>query len=165
MLNKVQIIGRVGADPEIRYTADGKALSSARVAVTETWKDRDGKNHEHTEWFRVKFFGKLAEIVGEYVKKGRLVYIEGSLRTEKWQDKDGNDRYTTEVRADQMKMLGKRESDDDGNNEAGRGGRDSGNQQRTARRDANFAKRDDKQAPPRTGPTGEGGGFDDDIPF
>ncbi len=169
MLNKVQIIGRLGADPEVRYTAEGKAMARARIAVSETWKDKDGKSHEHTEWFTIKFFGKLAEIVGEYVKKGRLVYIEGSLRTEKWKDKEGNDRYTTEVRADVMKILGKRESDDDANDESGRGGRDSGNQRRTNRRDANFAKRDDRQAPPRTGPSASeagGDGFDDDdIPF
>lgn len=165
MLNKVQIIGRVGADPEIRYTAEGTAMGRLRVAATETWKTKDGTNGEHTEWFTVKVFGKLAEIAGDYIRKGRLVYVEGSMRTEKWKDKDGKDRYDTSVRADVIRMLGRRESDDDGNNEVGRGGRDSGNQARTQRRDEKFDKREDRLAPPRTGPQTGDDLDDDDIPF
>jgi single-strand DNA-binding protein len=107
-INKVILIGNLGADPETRYTASNDAVTNIRIATTETWKDKSGEKQERTEWHNVVFFGKLAEIAGEYLKKGRQVYVEGSLRTRKWQDKNGQDRYTTEVVASDMKMLGSR---------------------------------------------------------
>jgi single-strand DNA-binding protein len=109
-VNKVILIGNLGRDPETRYTADGAAITNITLATTDTWKDKaTGEKKEQTEWHRVAFFGRLAEIAGEYLKKGRQVYVEGRLRTRKWQDKDGQDRYTTEVIADTMQMLGSRE--------------------------------------------------------
>jgi single-strand DNA-binding protein len=109
-VNKVIIVGNLGADPETRYLPSGEAVANIRVATTETWKDKQsGEKKEATEWHRISFFGRLAEIAGEYLKKGSQVYVEGSLRTRKWQDKDGQDRYTTEIRGDVMKMLGRRE--------------------------------------------------------
>ena len=109
-VNKVIIVGNLGADPETRYLPSGEAVANIRVATTETWKDKQsGEKKEATEWHRIAFFGRLAEIAGEYLKKGSQVYVEGSLRTRKWQDKDGQDRYTTEIRGDTMKMLGRRE--------------------------------------------------------
>ena len=108
-VNKVILVGNLGADPETRYTAGGSAITTIRVATTESWRDKQtGENQERTEWHRVKFFGRLAEIAGEYLRKGRQVYIEGSLRTDKWQDQSGQDRYTTEVIASEMQMLGGR---------------------------------------------------------
>jgi len=110
-VNKVILIGHLGADPEVRYAPSGDAVCNIRMATTETWKDKvTGEKKEATEWHRITFFGRLAEIAGQYLKKGSQVYIEGSLRTRKWQDKDGQDRYTTEIRADEMKMLGSRPS-------------------------------------------------------
>jgi single-strand DNA-binding protein len=109
-VNKVILIGNLGADPETRYLPSGDAICNIRLATTDSWKDKaSGEKKELTEWHRVAFFGKLAEIAGQYLKKGSQVYVEGSLRTRKWQDKDGNDRYTTEIRADTMQMLGRRE--------------------------------------------------------
>lgn len=106
-VNKWIGIGNLGKDPETRYTPSGEAVCNITVACSESWKDKQtGEKKELTEWVRVGFFGKLAEIAGQYLKKGSQVYIEGSLRTRKWQDKDGQDRYTTEIRADVMKMLG-----------------------------------------------------------
>ena len=97
-LNKVTLIGNLGKDPEIRYTTDGKAIANITVATNESWKDKNtGEKQEKTEWHRVSFFGRLAEVVGEYLRKGSKVYIEGSLQPRKWQDKEGQDRYTTEV--------------------------------------------------------------------
>jgi single-strand DNA-binding protein len=108
-VNKVILIGNLGADPETRYLPSGEAVTNVRIATTDRWKDRQtGEMKEATEWHRVAFFGRLAEIAGEYLKKGSQVYVEGSLRTRKWQDKDGQDRYTTEIRADVMQMLGPR---------------------------------------------------------
>ncbi len=109
-VNKVILVGNLGADPETRYAPSGDAICNIRIATTDTWKDKaTGEKKEATEWHRVAFFGRLAEIAGQYLKKGSQVYIEGSLRTRKWQDKDGQDRYTTEIRADEMKMLGSRQ--------------------------------------------------------
>jgi single-strand DNA-binding protein len=109
-VNKVIIVGNLGADPETRFLPSGEAVANIRVATTETWKDKQsGEKKEATEWHRIAFFGRLAEIAGEYLKKGSQVYVEGSLRTRKWQDKEGQDRYTTEIRGDVMKMLGRRE--------------------------------------------------------
>jgi len=103
MLNKVQLIGFLGGDPEVRYTNDSEAIARVNVATSESWK-KDGEKHEKTEWHRVVFFGKLAEIVREYLKKGSLVYVEGRIQTRSW-DKDGETRYTTEIVAETMKML------------------------------------------------------------
>jgi single-strand DNA-binding protein len=107
-VNKVIIIGNLGRDPDVRYMPDGGAVANISVATTDSWKDKSGEKQERTEWHRVAFFGKLAEIAGEYLKKGSQVYVEGSLRTRKWQDKEGKDRYTTEIVADRMQMLGSR---------------------------------------------------------
>jgi single-strand DNA-binding protein len=107
MYNKSTIIGRLGTDPEIRFSADQKAIANLRVATTESWKDRQsGERKEKTEWHRVVLFGKLAEIARDHLKKGALVLFEGPSRTRKWQDKDGKDQYTTELHAEEMKMLG-----------------------------------------------------------
>lgn len=108
-VNKVIIVGNLGRDPETRYLPSGEAVTNISVATTSTWKDKaSGEKKEETEWHRVSAFGRLAEIMGEYLKKGSQVYIEGQLRTRKWQDKEGKDRYTTEIRADVMQMLGSR---------------------------------------------------------
>lgn len=105
-VNKVTIIGNMGNDPETRYLANGGAVTNITLATSESWKDKTtGQQQERTEWHRVCFFGKLAEIAGEYLRKGSKVYIEGSLRTRKWQGKDGQDRYTTEIVASEMQML------------------------------------------------------------
>ena len=109
-VNKVIIVGNLGKDPETRYTASGEAMCNITVATTESWKDKaSGEKKELTEWHRISFFGKLAEIAGQYLKKGSQVYVEGSIRTRKWTDKEGQERYTTEIRADEMKMLGSRQ--------------------------------------------------------
>ena len=107
-VNKVILIGNLGADPETRYLPSGDAVANIRIATTEVWKDKGGEKQEHTEWHRIAFFGKLAEIAGEYLKKGSPVYIEGRIRTRKWQDKEGQDRYSTEIVADRMQLLGSR---------------------------------------------------------
>ena len=139
-VNKVIILGNLGADPESRFAPSGDAVCNIRVATSETWKDKaTGERKEATEWHRVSFYGKLAEIAGQYLKKGSQVYIEGSLRTRKWQDKDGKDQYTTEIRGDVMKMLG---------------GKPEGQQAAQPR----------QQAPQRQQPA-PSGEFDDDIPF
>lgn len=105
-VNKAIVLGNLGNDPETKFLSSGAAVTTLSVATSETWKDKQtGENQERTEWHRVTAFGKLAEIMGEYLKKGSKVYIEGSLRTNKWQDKDGNDRYTTEIIANEMQML------------------------------------------------------------
>jgi len=108
-VNKVILIGNLGRDPETRYMPDGGAVTNISIATTETWKDKQGEKQEKTEWHRIAFFGKLAEIAGEYLKKGSQVYVEGRLQTRKWQDKDGQDKYTTEIIADRMQMLGSRQ--------------------------------------------------------
>ena len=107
-VNKVILIGNLGADPETRSLPSGDAVTNIRIATTETWKDKGGEKQEHTEWHRIAFFGKQAEIAGEYLKKGSPVYVEGRIRTRKWQDKDGQDRYSTEIVADRMQLLGSR---------------------------------------------------------
>lgn len=109
-INKVILIGNLGRDPETRYSADGAAITNITLATTDSWKDKaTGEKKEQTEWHRVVFFNRLAEIAGEYLRKGRPVYVEGKLRTRKWTDKEGQERYTTEVVADVMQMLGSRE--------------------------------------------------------
>ncbi len=113
MINKAIIIGNLGADPEIRYTQSGSQVASFNVATTERWKDKDGQQQESTEWHRIVAWQRLAEICGEYLHKGSRVYIEGKIQTRKWQDQSGNDRYTTEIIAREMKMLDRRESGSD----------------------------------------------------
>ncbi len=108
-INKVILVGRLGKDPETRYMPSGGAVTNITMATSETWRDKQsGQNQERTEWHRVVFFNRLAEIAGEYLKKGSLIYIEGSIRTRKWQDQQGNDRYTTEIVANEMQMLDSR---------------------------------------------------------
>ncbi len=154
-VNKVIIIGNLGRDPEMRYMPSGDAIANLRIATTDKFKDRNGDMQEATEWHSVAFFGKTAEICGQYLKKGSQVYVEGSLRTRKWQDKDGNDRYTTEIRGDRMQMLG------------GRGGAAGGGM---ADYDAPPMESAPRSGRPAAAPAGgaSGGGFgemDDDIPF
>ena len=150
-VNKVIIVGNLGKDPETRYAPSGDAVTNIVVATTETWKDKtSGEKREATEWHRVVFFGKLAEIAGQYLKKGSQVYLEGKLKTRKWQDKDGQDRFTTEINADEMKMLG---SKGDGQQQEGQ--RPQQTQQRPP---ANTQRK----------PQGQAGGFsdfEDSIPF
>ena len=160
-VNKVILIGNLGADPESRFAPSGDAICNVRLATTETWRDKNtGERREATEWHRVSFYGKLAEIAGQYLRKGSQVYIEGSLRTRKWQDQSGQDRYTTEIRADEMKMLGRREGGD-----APMRGNDSGWDAPTpaAPRGPAPAQRQPAQPAPSSG--GGFGDFDDDIPF
>lgn len=147
-VNKVILIGNCGRDPEIRYTPDGKAVANISLATSESWKDKNsGEKVEKTEWHNLVFWGKLAEIVGEYVKKGGQIYVEGKLHTEKWQDKDGKDRYTTKITCDQMLLLG------------GRGGQ--------AEPDAAPAEARKPQTtrPASTAASAQAPEFDDDIPF
>lgn len=107
-VNKVILIGNLGKDPETRYMSNGEAVTNITLATTDTWKDKNGEKQEKTEWHRVTFYRKLAEIAGEYLKKGRSVYVEGRLETRKWTDKNGVERYTTDIIASDMKMLGNR---------------------------------------------------------
>src|SRR5580765_2833637 len=118
-VNKVIIIGNLGRNPETRYMHDGGAITNISVATTDKWKDKSGEMQEKTEWHRVAFFGRLAEIAGEYLKKGSQVYVEGRLQTRKWQDKDGADKYTTEIVANVMQMLGSRQGMGGGDRDAG----------------------------------------------
>lgn len=158
-VNKVILVGNLGRDPEMRYMPSGDAIASFSVATTDTWKDKNGQKQERTEWHRISMFGKLAEIAGEYLKKGSSVYIEGRLQTRKWQDKEGNERQTTEVVADRMQMLG---------------GRSGGNAYEFADDDMDQSapppQRQSAPAPaqkPAAAPA-SGSGFDDfedDIPF
>ena len=142
-VNKVILIGNLGKDPEVRYMPNGNAGANVTLATSESWKDKNtGEAQEKTEWHRVVFFRRLAEVVGEYVKKGSKIYVEGRLQTRKWQDQNGQDRYTTEIVADQMQMLDSR----------GGGGGGA----------ANFNQSDSGQS--AQAPAGDAG-FDDDIPF
>ena len=142
-INKVIVVGNLGADPDTRYMPSGGAVTNLSVATSETWKDKQtGEQKERTEWHKVAMFGRLAEIAAEYLRKGSQVYIEGKLRTRKWQDRDGNDRYTTEIIADEMQMLG------------GRGG---GGGSAPMRDDSGPSS----APPPQSSPDD----FDDDIPF
>ena len=149
-VNKWIGIGNLGRDPETRFTASGEAICNFSIACTESWKDKQtGEKKEMTEWVRISFFGKLAEICGQYLKKGSQVYIEGSLRTRKWTDKEGQERYTTEIEANEMQMLGRREGMGDSGPREGSGG-------------------GSREAPTKPAAASSGGGFndfDDDIPF
>ena len=157
-VNKVIIVGNLGADPETRYLPSGEAVTNIRVATTETWKDKaSGEKKEATEWHRISFFGRLAEIAGEYLKKGSQVYVEGSLRTRKWQDKEsGQDRYSTEIRADEMKMLGSRPGG--GEPRAERDGASRGEREAPSRGES-------RPAPAAKKPAGKFDDMEDDIPF
>jgi single-strand DNA-binding protein len=160
-INKVIIIGNLGRDPELRYTPSGSAVCNVSIATTRNWKSKDsGERVEETEWHRVVFYDRLAEIAGEYLKKGRPVYVEGRLKTRKWQDKDGKDNYTTEIVAEQMQMLGGREGGGMG------GGAGMGDEEgyTPARREAPAAK-PAGAAKPAAKPAGGLGDMDDDIPF
>ena len=147
-VNKVILIGNLGKDPETRYMPSGDAVTNITLATTEAWKDKkSGDKQEHTEWHRVSFFGRSAEVAGEYLKKGSPVYVEGRIRTRKWQDKEGQDRYTTEIVADRMQLLG------------GRGGGGDGGGAREPAAAGSGSKAPGKKS---------GGSFDDmddDIPF
>lgn len=165
MLNKVMIIGRLGNDPELKYSAEGLARLRLRVAVTEAYKAKDGEKKEKTEWFTVQMFGKTAEIVGEYARKGRLMYFEGRQDTHEWEGKDGAKKVEVSLVASTFQFLGKREADDDGNADRKGGARDGRNEERSDRRDAKASANPRKDAPPSTRPAAAGGFEDDDIPF
>lgn len=109
-VNKVILVGNLGKDPEVRYMPGGDAVANITLATTDSWKDKSGVKQEKTEWHRVSFFGRQAEVVGEYLRKGSQIYVEGRIQTRKWQDKEGQDRYTTEIVADRMQMLGGKSS-------------------------------------------------------
>ena len=174
-INKVILVGNLGADPEVRYTTSGTAIASLSIATSESWTDKQsGEKQERTEWHRVKMFGRLAEISGEYLKKGRQVYIEGSLRTDKYTDKAGVEKYSTDIIASEMQMLG-------GNEGGGMGGGGGGQRERPQGGAAGGAPRqgggnygggaprggDDSHAQraPAPAPSDNGGFADDDIPF
>jgi single-strand DNA-binding protein len=163
-VNKVILIGNLGRDPEVRYTPSGSAVCNVSLATTRSWKSRDsGERQEETEWHRVVFYDRLAEIAGEYLKKGRSVYVEGRLKTRKWQDKDGVEKYTTEIIAEEMKMLGGREGMG-GGDDTGYG--DEGGSSRPAAQRPAAAPRAPAQRP--AAPQKSSTGFDDmddDIPF
>lgn len=147
-VNKVIILGNVGGDPETRYLPNGNAVTNITLATSDSWKDKDGNKQERTEWHRVVFFGKVAEIAGEYLRKGSQVYVEGRLQTRKWQDQSGQDRYTTEIVVDmggQMQLLG---------------GKPEGGQQRPAQQPR---PQQSQQAAQQPAPDHDS--FDDDIPF
>jgi single-strand DNA-binding protein len=170
-INKVILIGNLGADPETRAMPSGMTVANIRVATSESWKDKQsGESKERTEWHNVALFGRLGEIAGEYLKKGSKVYIEGSLRTRKWQDKQGNDRYTTEIIGNEMQMLDSRGGGmGGGGGEYGGGGGGGGGGGRGRQQSNNPPPDDyDQGGPPSGGGSDKGGGggeFDDDIPF
>lgn len=175
-VNKVTLIGNLGRDPEVRYTPNGAAVCNVSVATTRNWKDKSsGDKVEETEWHRVVFYDRLAEIAGEYLKKGRSVYVEGRLKTRKWQDKDGKDNYTTEIVADQMQLLGGREGGGMGGGGGGggygqQGGSDEFSQEAPAQASRPAARPAAAQRPaPAPAPAAKSAtGFDDmddDIPF
>lgn len=162
-VNKVIIVGNLGADPEMRYLPSGEAVANLRVATTDSWKDKDGNKQEATEWHRISFFGRQAEVCGQYLKKGSQIYVEGSIRTRKWQGQDGQDRYTTEIRGDRMQMLGGRQGmggDMPRDNEAyAGGGGSSGNRPPAAKPAAAPSNADNN------GGSSNFNDLEDDIPF
>lgn len=167
-INKVILVGNLGQDPETRAMPSGKAVTNVRIATSESWKDKTtGEQKEQTEWHTVVFFDRLAEIAAEYLRKGSQVYVEGRLRTRKWQDKTGNDRYTTEIVANEMQMLGSR-----GGGGGGMGGGEGGGYSGGGRSAGGGggskpapARDDYDQSTPATAGGGKGDDFDDDIPF
>jgi single-strand DNA-binding protein len=171
-VNKVIIVGNLGKDPEVRYMPSGSAICNVNVATTRQWKNKDsGEKMEETDWHRIVFFDRLAEIAGEYLKKGRSVYVEGRLRTRKWTDKEGKDQYTTEIVATEMQMLGGREGMGGGNagggeEEGGGGGYESRGEQRAAPQRSAPAPRPSAPASrPASKPATGFDNMDDDIPF
>jgi single-strand DNA-binding protein len=159
-INKVILVGNLGADPEMRHTGGGTAVTTLNVATSESWTDKQsGEKVEKTEWHRVKMFGRLAEIAGDYLKKGRQVYIEGSLRTDKYTGKDGIERYSTDIIASEMQMLG-------GNDGGGGGQRSQGGGQRQGGGNYGGPSRGNDQGASRSSPPPADNGFaDDEIPF
>jgi single-strand DNA-binding protein len=154
-VNKAIILGSLGQDPDIRYTAGGAAVANISIATNEQWKDKEsGEMQERTEWHRVVFFGRLAEIVGEYLRKGSQVYVEGRIQTRKWQDKEGKDRYTTEIVASEMQMLGSRS-----------GGTAASFDQSQQPQQSTHHSNDVPGAAPATPGGSSNDDFDDDIPF
>ena len=153
-VNKVILVGNLGKDPEVRYMPSGDAITNITMATTDSWKDKNGEKQEKTEWHKVAFFGKLAEIAGEYLKKGSQVYVEGRLQTRKWQDKEGQDRYTTEIVADRMQMLGSRS-----------GGSNFEVQDKLPAGSGGARESSSGGAKPATKKGGDFGDFEDDIPF
>jgi single-strand DNA-binding protein len=157
-VNKVILIGNLGRDPEVRYSPNGNAICNVTIATSRNWKDKtSGDKMEETEWHRVVFYDRLAEIAGEYLKKGRSVYVEGRLKTRKWQDKDGVEKYTTEIIATEMQMLGSRE---------GMGGTDDAGASRGGEREERSAPAS-RPAAAKPAPKSATGfeDMDDDIPF
>ncbi len=155
-INKVILVGNLGQDPEVRYSASGAAVATISIATSEQWTDKQsGQKQEKTEWHRVVMFNRLGEIAGEYLKKGSQVYIEGKLQTRKWQDQNGQDRYTTEIVANEMQMLG------------GRGGASDYNQGAAPAPQRGAPQQQAGNAPAQAAPSGGGNfnDFDDDIPF
>lgn len=153
-VNKVILVGRLGKDPETRYMTSGEAVTNATLATSENWKDKNGEKQERTEWHNLVFYRRLAELAGEYLKKGSQVYIEGKIQTRKWQDKEGKDRYTTEIVVNEMQMLG------------GKGGGGASDNEGGTRQAAAPAAKPAAAAPaPARQPAMAGGPFDDDIPF
>lgn len=157
-VNKVILVGNLGRDPEVRYSPEGSAICNVSIATTSSWKDKaSGEKREETEWHRVVFYNRLAEIAGEYLKKGRSIYVEGRLKTRKWQDKEtGADRYSTDIVADQMQMLGGR----DGGGESGGGDYNQESPAPAPRRAAA-----PRPAAPAAAPASNLADMDDDIPF
>lgn len=146
-INKVILVGHLGQDPEVKYMPSGSAVTNVSVATSESWKDKaTGEQKDRTEWHRVVFYARLAEIVGEYLRKGSQVYVEGRLQTRKWQDQNGNDKYTTEIIANEMQMLG-------GKGGAGGGSAPFGDSQPAS------------QSKPQNSTPAPSNDFDDDIPF
>lgn len=165
-VNKVILVGNLGRDPEVRYMPNGEAVANFSIATTDNWKDKSGQRQERTEWHNIVMYRRLAEIAGEYLKKGRPVYIEGRLQTRKWQTKEGQDRYTTEIIADQMQMLGGR--DGGGGGGASYDGGDDFNQDYSQSAPRQQAAPAQQRPAPAAAPKPAGSGFDDfedDIPF
>lgn len=167
-VNKVILVGNLGKDPEMRYMPNGDAVANITLATTDTWKDKTtGDKKEATEWHRIVFFRKLAEIAGQYLKKGSQVYVEGSLKTRKWQDKEGQDRYTTEIVADTMQMLGSRQGMGSGDATEGSARPSEGSMTEGNARPRPMESRGAPQAakPAAAAPSSGFNDFEDDIPF
>jgi single-strand DNA-binding protein len=163
-VNKVILIGNLGADPETRAMPSGTTVANLRIATSESWRDKQtGEQQERTEWHRVAFFGRLAEVAGEYLRKGSQVYIEGSLRTRKWQDKEGKDRYSTEIVGNDLQMLGGRGGGAGGAAGGGGGGAGAGGGREHLGEETGGGGAGGSGGAPRGGGSGEE--FDDDIPF
>lgn len=163
-INKVILVGHLGADPEVRYTASGSAITNIRIATSESWKDKQtGEMQERTEWHRITFFGRLAEIAGEYLKKGKQVYVEGSLRTDKYTDKDGIERFKTDIIGNEMQMLGSGGAGEGGARNSGESRPQRAPSERPAAR-GNYGGANERAAPARQ-PAPTEAMDDDDIPF